>query len=236
MPWSASLWLSSCTAPPQFWLATRITGSELDMNTASLPVSTRPVLILASASPRRHQLLEQIGVSHCIVPAHIAEQQQPGERIDACVERLAVQKARWVWEQSDKTLPVLGADTAVLVDERMLGKPKHRAEALAMLTQLSGRTHQVLSGIALVAAAGAVQSRLSVSQVRFREVSEAEAAAYWDSGEMQDKAGGYAIQGRGAVFVAELRGSYSGVMGLPLLETAQLLRAAGVGRWWGEGV
>jgi len=206
------------------------------MNTASLPVSTRPVLILASASPRRHQLLEQIGVSHCIVPAHIAEQQQPGERIDACVERLAVQKARWVWEQSDKTLPVLGADTAVLVDERMLGKPKHRAEALAMLTQLSGRTHQVLSGIALVAAAGEVQTRLSVSEVRFREVTEAEAAAYWDSGEMQDKAGGYAIQGRGAVFVAELRGSYSGVMGLPLQETAQLLRAAGVGGWWGEGV
>jgi septum formation protein len=206
------------------------------MNTASLPVGTTPALILASASPRRHQLLLQIGVPHRILPARIVEQQLPGERSEACVERLAVQKARWVWEQSDKTLPVLGADTAVLIDERMLGKPRHRDEALAMLAQLSGRTHQVLSGIALIAAAGTVQARLSVSQVRFREVAEAEAAAYWDSGEMQDKAGGYAIQGRGAIFVAELRGSYSGVMGLPLLETAQLLRAAGVGSWWGEGV
>jgi septum formation protein len=205
------------------------------MNTATLPAGIKPALILASASPRRHQLLVQIGVPHRVVPAHIAEEQQPGEQSDACVERLAVQKARWVWEQSDRTLPVLGADTAVVIDERMLGKPRHRSEALAMLAQLSGRTHHVLSGIALIAAAGVVQTRLSVSQVRFRPVAEAEAAAYWDSGEMQDKAGGYAIQGRGAVFVAELRGSYTGVMGLPLLETAQLLRAAGVAGWWGEG-
>jgi len=206
------------------------------MSTALLSAGMTPALILASASPRRHQLLVQIGVPHRIVPAHIAEEQQPGEQGEACVARLAVQKARWVWEQSDKTLPVLGADTAVLIDERMLGKPRHRDEALAMLAQLSGRTHQVLSGIALIAAAGVVQTRLSVSEVRFREVAEAEAAAYWDSGEMQDKAGGYAIQGRGAVFVAELRGSYSGVMGLPLLETAELLRDAGVGGWWGGGV
>jgi septum formation protein len=206
------------------------------MNTASAPVGMTPTLILASASPRRHQLLTQIGVPHRIVPARIAEQQQPGEQSEACVERLAVQKARWVWEQSDKALPVLGADTAVVIGERMLGKPRHRDEALAMLAQLSGRTHQVLSGIALIAADGAVQTRLSISQVRFREVAEAEAAAYWESGEMQDKAGGYAIQGRGAVFVTELRGSYSGVMGLPLLETAELLRAAGVGGWWQGGV
>ncbi len=205
------------------------------MSTASAPVGMTPALILASASPRRHQLLEQIGVPHRIVPAHIAEEQQPGERSETCVERLAVQKARWVWEQSDKTLPVLGADTAVVIDERMLGKPRHRSEALAMLAQLSGRTHHVLSGIALVTPAGAVQTRLSVSQVRFRPVAAAEAAAYWDSGEMQDKAGGYAIQGRGAVFVAELRGSYSGVMGLPLLQTAEVLRAAGVAGWWGGG-
>lgn len=204
------------------------------MEIDSPPNGMAPVLILASASPRRHQLLLQIGVPHRIVPAHIAEQQQPGERIEACVERLAVQKALSVWEPSDRTLPVLGADTAVLIDERMLGKPKHRTEALAMLAQLSGRTHQVLSGIALIAAAGEVQTRLSVSEVRFREVGQAEAAAYWESGEMQDKAGGYAIQGRGAIFVAELRGSYSGVMGLPLQETAQLLRAAGVSGWWGE--
>jgi len=112
-----------------------------------------------------------------------------------------------------------------------LGKPRDRADALAMLQQLSGRTHRVISAVALLTAAG-VATRLSDSAVRFRSLTPAECAAYWDTGEPRDKAGAYAIQGLGAVFIAALNGSYSGVMGLPLFETAELLAAAGV-RCWG---
>jgi len=131
------------------------------------------------------------------------------------------------------TLPVLGADTAVVLDGQMLGKPADRAAGLAMLALLSARSHEVLSAVAL-AVPGGVRSMLSRSQVRFRALSAQECAAYWDSGEPQDKAGGYAIQGRAAVFVEELHGSYSGVMGLPLFETAALLAEAGVSIWAGE--
>jgi septum formation protein len=125
---------------------------------------------------------------------------------------------------------VLGADTTVVIGEQMLGKPRDRAHALTMLERLSGHEHEVLSAVALVCA-GTVNLALSRSWVRLRALAREECEAYWDSGEPRDKAGGYAIQGRGAVFVEALRGSYSGVMGLPLFETGQLLAAAGLPLW-----
>jgi len=192
----------------------------------------RPSLILASASSRRSALLTQIGVAHRILPAHIDEQRFAGEGLEVCVTRLAIQKAQRVRAQlpAGTLLPVLGADTAVVIEDELLGKPRARAQALQMLTRLSGRAHRVLSAVALVTDAG-ISSALSDSEVRLRTLTAAEAAAYWDSGEPRDKAGGYAIQGLGAVFIEALRGSYSGVMGLPLFETAQLLQAAGLPYW-----
>jgi septum formation protein len=194
---------------------------------ASNPSIDRPApeVVLASASPRRSVLLRQIGVVHRVVPADIDESRRPRESARDCVQRLALAKAQDV--QVGPEAVVLGADTAVVLGEEMLGKPRDRADALAMLARLSGRSHRVLSAVAVVAGADTAVA-LSVSEVRFRALTEAECAAYWDSGEPRDKAGAYAIQGWGAVFIAELRGSYSGVMGLPLFETAQLLRAAGV--------
>jgi nucleoside triphosphate pyrophosphatase len=186
-----------------------------------------PVLVLASASPRRRELLWQIGVAHRVAIAAIDESPRAGESVGACVQRLALAKARNV---GDAGLPVLGADTAVVLDGELLGKPRDRHSALSMLSRLSGRTHRVLTAVALVDGRGS-QLRLSESEVQFRTLSDAECARYWDSGEPRDKAGGYAIQGLGAVFVSRLLGSYSGVMGLPLCETAELLDAAGVPRW-----
>lgn len=191
------------------------------------PQELPPVLVLASASPRRRELLWQIGVAHRIAIAAIDETPGAGESAADCVVRLALAKAKKVWTGS---LPVLGADTAVVLDGELLGKPRDRHSALAMLERLSGRSHRVLSAVALVDG-GASQVRLSDSEVQFRTLGAAECAHYWDSGEPRDKAGGYAIQGLGAVFVSQLRGSYSGVMGLPLFETAALLDAAGVPRW-----
>jgi septum formation protein len=186
-----------------------------------------PVLLLASASPRRRELLWQIGVPHVIAAAAIDEQPLHGEAPSDCVGRLALAKAQRIWKGG---LPVLGADTAVVVDGQMLGKPGTRDTALAMLALLSGRAHEVLTAVALVDARGS-GLRLSRSEVRFRELDAVECERYWRSGEGSDKAGGYAIQGLAAVFISELRGSYSGVMGLPLFETAALLDAAGVPRW-----
>lgn len=189
-----------------------------------------PDLILASASPRRSQLLAQIGVNHQVVPSDLPELRAAGESIERCILRLAEQKALQVRTKLGIALPVLGADTAVVLDDEMLGKPPDRAAGLAMLTRLSGRAHRVLSAVALVSANG-VRCALSESCVRLRPLTARECAAYWNSGEPQDKAGGYAIQGLGAVFVQELHGSYSAVMGLPLFETAALLAAAGVPMW-----
>jgi len=189
-----------------------------------------PVLMLASASPRRRELLWQIGVPHRVSVASIDERARPGESPADCVRRLALAKAQ---ASPDERLPVLGADTAVVLDGDMLGKPRDRASALTMLARLSGRTHRVLTAVALVAANGH-EIALSESEVEFRVMSPDERERYWESGEPRDKAGGYAIQGLGAVFVSALRGSYSGVMGLPLQETATLLAAAGVPFWRGS--
>lgn len=191
------------------------------------------MIILASSSPRRSALLQQIGVAHRVVPARIEERQLAGESVEACVRRLAEHKARQVQRQEASAEPVLGADTAVMLDGLMLGKPADRAAGLCMLERLSGRTHVVLSAVT-VAAGTALHSALSRTEVRFRALTAAERQAYWDSGEPHDKAGGYAIQGLGAVFVEELRGSYSGVMGLPLFETASLLARVGVALWSGR--
>ena len=183
-----------------------------------------PVLVLASRSPRRRELLWQIGVAHRVAAADIDELPLPGEAPADCVQRLALAKARTV---APAGLPVLGADTAVVIDGQMLGKPGDRADGVAMLQRLSGRTHRVLTAVALVDAHGS-RVALSESEVEFRLLTEAECERYWESGEPRDKAGGYAIQGLGAVFISALRGSYSGVMGLPLFETAALLDGAGV--------
>ncbi|MCC7460851.1 MAG: septum formation inhibitor Maf [Gammaproteobacteria bacterium] len=191
-------------------------------------------VILASASPRRRALLEQIRVPYRVHAADVDEQLLPGESPASGAVRLAIAKARVVQDALGPLLPVLGADTIVVLDGEPLGKPRDRADALAMLARLSGRTHRVLSAVALATAAG-VAHRLCDSAVRLRVLTDAECAAYWASGEPCDKAGGYAIQGLGAVFVAALEGSYSGVMGLPLFETAGLLAAAGVPCWEAAG-
>ena len=193
-------------------------------------------LVLASASPRRSALLRQLGLVHRVVPAQLEERRLEGELIEQCVQRLAAQKALQVSAQLTAAEPgappmaVLGADTTVVIDGRMLGKPRDRDDGLSMLERLSGREHTVLSAVALVYA-GTMHAARSRSLVRFRGLARPECEAYWDSGEPQDKAGGYAIQGRGAVFVESLVGSYSGVMGLPLFETAALLTAAGLPVW-----
>jgi septum formation protein len=184
------------------------------------------LIYLASASPRRSELLTQIGVAHHVRPVDIDESQRAGEPPADYVVRLARTKADTLWNQlgAAERLPVLGSDTTVALGQDILGKPAGRDDGVAMLKRLSGRTHQVYTGVALRADAG-LESRLSVSEVTFRELSEAEAEAYWSTGEPADKAGGYAVQGRAAVFIERIAGSYSGIMGLPLFETAELLHA-----------
>ena len=191
--------------------------------------STTPVLCLASVSPRRRELLAQIGVPHVVLGADIDETFLPGETPRDYVTRLAREKALAI-RRNGQQLPVLAADTTVVVDDKVFGKPLDQAQAVHMLGELSGRVHEVLTAVALADARGVV-ARLSSSTVQFRTVSREESVAYWETGEPRDKAGGYAIQGLGAVFIESLRGSYSGVMGLPLYETGELLRAAGIAYW-----
>jgi septum formation protein len=195
------------------------------------PATADAVICLASMSPRRHELLAQIGVPHTVAAAHVDESLLPGEPPAQYVARLARLKAATV-RQRGESLPVLAADTTVVVEGSVYGKPADRADGLAMLAALSGRTHDVLTAVAL-ATERDLTLRVNSSSVRFRDIGRAEIEAYWETGEPRDKAGGYAIQGYGAVFVAALSGSYSGVMGLPLLETAELLRAAGIRCWSG---
>ena len=187
-----------------------------------------PHVYLASTSPRRQELLTQIGIGYTLLHAGIDETQFPGEPADNYVRRVALEKVRAgrALLSGDPGSPVLGADTAVVVDGRIMGKPRDRNEGIDMLLALSGRSHQVLSAVALSAGREAV--RVSESRVTFRALTPAQCAAYWETGEPRDKAGGYAIQGRGAVFVSRLEGSYSGVMGLPVYETAELMREFGI--------
>lgn len=185
-------------------------------------------LILASSSPRRHELLRQLAVAFAPLVVDVDETPRPSEPPAEFVLRLALDKAQTGAQRGGQPqLPVLGADTAVVVDGRILGKPRDEADALAMLALLGGRSHEVYTGVAMCHG-GRTQARLSVSTVTFRPVSDAERVAYWATGEPVGKAGGYAIQGRAAAFVSRLEGSYSGVMGLPLFETSELLRWANV--------
>ncbi len=189
------------------------------------------MIILASQSPRRAELLTQIGVDFRVEPAYIDERVHADEGAADYVERMAVGKARAV-HRAHPAYPVLGSDTAVVLDHEILGKPLDREDAIAMLLKLSRRAHEVLTGVAVVTAADEVHYRLNVSQVRFREIARQEAEAYWDTGEPADKAGGYAIQGRAAAFIERIEGSYSGIMGLPLFETLQILNEIGVRSRW----
>ncbi len=185
-------------------------------------------IYLASASPRRRELLDQIAVSYKVIRQNVAEETKPGESPEDYVQRLALEKARAGWNSLsiDERKPVLGADTAVVIDEHILGKPKHRDDGLAMLEQLSGRCHKVYSAVAIVTQTEAL--KVKCSQVCFESLDSAMREAYWNTGECHDKAGAYGIQGRAAAFISRLDGSYSGVMGLPLFETTVLLKQFGI--------
>lgn len=181
------------------------------------------------------ELLQQIGLLADVRPADIDESALPGEIPRDYVQRLALTKAQTVFTSLAKpdaaiqqtTAVVLGADTTVVCNDRILGKPQDRRDALDMLQMLSGSTHRVFTGTAIVSDAG-VESLVVVTEVDFASLTPEVAESYWQSGEPKGKAGAYAIQGRGACFVREIRGSYSNVVGLPLHETAELLRTAGV--------
>ena len=190
-----------------------------------LSSTAKPLIYLASASPRRSALLTQIGVAHQVAPVTVDESVADAESPEDYVTRLAALKAETLWQglPEPERLPVLGSDTTVVVDHSILGKPADEDDCVRMLRLLSGRTHQVHTAVALRSAAGS-DVRLSVSEVTFRELSMAEMRGYWRTGEPADKAGGYAVQGRAAMFISRIAGSYSGIMGLPLFETAELLR------------
>jgi septum formation protein len=206
------------------------------MATPAKPPAVAPKFYLASRSPRRRELLKQIGVAFEVLllreqPGRgpdVNESPLAGETPDDYVRRIGKLKADIGWDRIlQRQLPrqpVLAADTTVCVDAQILGKPADRADAARLLALLSGREHRVLTSVAIRYDS---RSRMTVNEtvVRFRKLSDAEIQAYIDTGEPMDKAGGYAIQGRAGMFVPELRGSYSGVMGLPLYETAQLIEA-----------
>jgi septum formation protein len=184
-------------------------------------------IILASASPRRMELLNQINVTYSVNPVDIDETPLPNEAPLAYVQRLAAEKSAACRAQLGDSLPVLAADTAVVLGDLIMGKPKDQHDAFTMLRQLSGKMHRVYSAVSL---RGREHGQVvSITEVTFRTLMENEIVAYWQSGEPVDKAGSYAIQGLGGVFVASISGSFSGVVGLPLFETAELLVSQGIG-------
>lgn len=183
------------------------------------------MLILASRSPRRTELLRQMGIEHDAEPADIDESPADGESPEAYVERISCAKAEAI-RQRFPGRPILAADTAVVIDGLILGQPLDRDDAVRMLLRLSGRTHRVLTGVAVFG--DSLEYRLSCTEVDFTALDAAKAQAYWDTGEPRDKAGAYAIQGVGAAFVTEMRGSCSGVIGLPLKETLEMLSQIGI--------
>ncbi len=183
-----------------------------------------PLLYLASASLRRQILLQQIGIPFQCLPIQIAEEISTGESPKHYADRLALAKAQAGWQSAERkqVCPALGADTIVVFNENILGKPRNKEDGIQMLRLLSGNTHEVLISIAIVQN-DHVAIACSVSRVQFRDIASSEMEAYWNTQEPVDKAGGYAIQGTGAIFVKHIEGSYSGIMGLPLYETALLL-------------
>lgn len=195
-------------------------------------------LILASASPRRRELLQQIGVPCEVMPVDLCEDVRADEAPHDYVERLAREKAQAGFQRAleagqAESVAVLGSDTSVILDGEILGKPRDAADAVAMLLRLSGRTHEVMTGVA-VADAQRCLSQVVTTTVTFVAFDEACAQAYWTSGEPADKAGAYGIQGLGAVLVAGIDGSYSAVVGLPLAETAMLLKEFDIPVWQRE--
>lgn len=186
------------------------------------------MLILASASPRRRELLTQAGFSFTVRPADIPEDPLPTEDPAGYVSRLAREKAQAVFDAAaDPAALVLGADTTVTLDDQILGKPVDADDARRMLRLLSGRTHRVITGVALVSAAGA-QVAAEVTAVRFLTLSDAEIDSYIATGEPMDKAGAYAIQGRAARWIPRVEGCYFNVVGLPLALVGTMLEAEGI--------
>ena len=199
--------------------------------------SNQSQIILASASPRRAELLDQIGIRYRVQAVDIDESKQPNESAEFMVQRLACEKSQSVNKRTctsfplnmhpEAELPVLGADTLGVLNGELLVKPKNFEHAHSMLSSMSGNWHEILSAVAL-SYNGQTRVKLNRNRVLFRHISSEEIEAYWQTGEPQDKAGAYAIQGLAAVFIERIEGSYSGIMGLPLFETSQLLEEFGI--------
>jgi septum formation protein len=187
-----------------------------------------PQLILASASPRRRELLDQIGIQYRVVAADLHEVPRENEPPGNYVSRMAREKAAEIRRRERAGIPVLGADTEVIIDDRILGKPADRRHAVELLSGLSGRTHEVWSAVALALPDGQILEDLSVTRVTFGIMEPAWIECYCDSGDPLDKAGAYGVQGLAAQKIEWIDGSYSGVMGLPLFETSRLLVKAGL--------
>lgn len=195
-----------------------------------------PQLYLASRSPRRRLLIEQIGLRYRTLDVEVDERPREGEAPEAYVARLALEKAKAGWELVSKdNIPVLGADTCIVLNGQIIGKVDNREQSTALLKLFSANSHLVLTGIALVGKdpeqkndAIVQQVRVNNSKITFRALSENECSQYWDTGEPVGKAGGYAIQGMAAAFISKIEGSYSGVMGLPLCELSELLSNFGI--------
>ena len=194
--------------------------------TSRIPDS--PQIVLASGSPRRSELLRQIGVGFRVVAADIDEIALENEKPGDFVLRMAREKALAVLRREGDVLPVLGADTAVILDGRILGKPRDRNEALSMLNSLSGRTHEVYSAVAVAMGESEVHDVLNITRVTFSSLGQEWIESYCDSGDPMDKAGAYGVQGKAAEKISRIEGSFYCVMGLPLFETAQLLKRAKV--------
>ena len=190
------------------------------------------MLVLASQSPRRKELLQQIGVNSESVPADIDETPLAGELPEAYVERLAREKAECVAAVKPGRV-VLGSDTTVVSNGKVLGKPESFDDFKSMFSALADNVHQVMTAVA-VTDGSTTRSKVVITDVAFGSVSEQQLQAYWESGEPQDKAGGYGIQGLAAIFVKRIEGSYSAVVGLPLSETAELLSIYSVPVWQTE--
>jgi septum formation protein len=186
-------------------------------------------VILASQSPRRLELLQQIGIQAEVCPAHIDETPLSDETPEDYVNRLARNKAEAVAEKRSDSL-VIGSDTSVVIDNKILGKPESRDHFFSMFKRLSGAKHQVMTAVAITDGQ-LTRSEVVITQVSFYPISEGEIERYWLSGEPQDKAGGYGIQGLGAMFVKEIQGSYSAVVGLPIAETGKILEKFGFSTW-----
>ena len=186
-------------------------------------MSSSPLLYLASTSPRRREILQSLGIEFEVAMVETDESPRAGESAEDLVIRLATAKA----DAATDAEYVLGSDTVVVLDDHLLGKPADVDEAVDMLLALSGRSHTVITGVALKTPNG-TRAVLSKTDVQFREIDRDEAIRYWHSGEPADKAGGYGIQGLGGMFVEAINGSYSGVMGLPVFETVELLKSAGI--------